>query len=60
MRELRQGERESSFSEQYRKDREAEAQDITWCYWCDRPRNDCACHLDPNGIPENHWSIRNQ
>jgi len=27
-----------------------------WCNWCDRPRTDCACHLDPNGIPAGHWS----
>lgn len=23
--------------------------DPQWCYVCDRPKNDCACHLDPNG-----------
>ena len=27
-----------------------------WCFWCDRPRADCACHLDPAGIPAGHWS----
>lgn len=31
-------------------------EDKTWCYWCDRERLDCACHLDPNGIPDGHWS----
>lgn len=32
------------------------AMDPTWCYWCDRPKSDCCCHLDPNGIPDKHWS----
>lgn len=27
-----------------------------WCKWCDRARTDCACHLDPNGLPADHWS----
>jgi hypothetical protein len=27
-----------------------------WCLWCDRTRTDCACHLDPSGIPADHWS----
>jgi hypothetical protein len=27
-----------------------------WCTWCDRPRTDCMCHADPNGIPPGHWS----
>lgn len=31
--------------------------DPMWCYWCDRPRVDCACHLDPNGLPPGHWSV---
>lgn len=24
-------------------------QDPSWCYVCDRPGDDCACELDPNG-----------
>ena len=24
-------------------------QDPNWCYVCDRPADDCACELDPNG-----------
>lgn len=31
-------------------------EDSTWCYFCDRPRNDCACVSDPNGLPADHRS----
>lgn len=34
------------------------SEDKAWCYWCDRPRLGCVCHLDPNGIPAGHWSAQ--
>lgn len=32
------------------------SEDLNHCYWCDRPRNDCACASDPSGLPADHWS----
>lgn len=31
--------------------------DPAWCYFCDRPKSDCACHLDPNGPPNSEQEI---
>ena len=36
-------------------------QDPDWCYVCDRPADDCACELDPNGaLPQSACMSRDE